>query len=51
MTWLREQVVYAPTGRNLTGSFMNYAMTTAADPSPFVVRSRLTPTNRTPIGR
>jgi carbon-monoxide dehydrogenase large subunit len=47
---LREQVVYDASGQNLTGSFMDYAMTAAADLPPFDVRSVPTPTARTPTG-
>jgi carbon-monoxide dehydrogenase large subunit len=47
---LREQVVYDASGQNLTGSFMDYAMTGAADLPPFDVRSVPTPTTRTPTG-
>ncbi|MDB5404240.1 MAG: xanthine dehydrogenase [Rhodopila sp.] len=47
---LREQVVYDAAGQNLTGSFMDYAMTTAADLPPFEVRSVPTRTARTPTG-
>ena len=47
---LREQVVYDASGQNLTGSFMDYAMTTAADLPPFDVRDAHTPTNRNPTG-
>ena len=47
---LREQVVYEGSGQNLTGSFMDYAMTAAADLPPFDVYSVPTPTTRTPTG-
>ena len=47
---LREQVVYDASGQNLTGSFMDYAMTTAADLPPFDVRGAHTPTDRNPAG-
>jgi carbon-monoxide dehydrogenase large subunit len=47
---LREQVVYDASGQNLTGSFMDYAMTTAADLPRFEVNSVPTPTTRTPTG-
>jgi carbon-monoxide dehydrogenase large subunit len=47
---LREQVVYDGSGQNLTGSFMDYAMTTAADLPPIDVLGAHTPTARTPTG-
>jgi aerobic carbon-monoxide dehydrogenase large subunit len=47
---LREQVIYDEAGQNLTGSFMDYAMTSAADLPPIDVRSVATPTTRTPTG-
>jgi carbon-monoxide dehydrogenase large subunit len=47
---LREQVVYDGLGQNLTGSFMDYAMTTAADLPAFELLSVPTPTARTPTG-
>jgi carbon-monoxide dehydrogenase large subunit len=47
---LREQVVYDGSGQNLTGSFMDYAMTTAADLPPINVLGAHTPTARTPTG-
>jgi carbon-monoxide dehydrogenase large subunit len=47
---LREQVIYDATGQNLTGSFMDYAMTSAADLPPIDVHSVATPTDRTPTG-
>jgi carbon-monoxide dehydrogenase large subunit len=47
---LREQVIYDADGQNLTGSFMDYAMTTAADLPPIEVHSVPTPTTRTPTG-
>ncbi len=47
---LREQVIYDAAGQNLTGSFMDYAMTSAVDLPPFDVRRVETPTTRTPTG-
>jgi carbon-monoxide dehydrogenase large subunit len=47
---LREQVVYDAFGQNLTGSFMDYAMITAADLPPIDVREVPTPTARTLTG-
>ena len=47
---LLEQVVYDAAGQNLTGSFMDYAMTTAADLPPIEVHQLPTPTARTPTG-
>jgi carbon-monoxide dehydrogenase large subunit len=47
---LREQVMYDGDGQNLTGSFMDYAMTTAADLPAFDLHSVPTPTTRTPTG-
>lgn len=47
---LREQVVYDADGQNLTGSFMDYAMTTAGDLPPFAIYDAPTPTTRTPVG-
>ena len=47
---LREQVVYDASGQNLTGSFMDYAMITAADLPPIDVREVPTPTARTLTG-
>jgi len=47
---LREQVAYDGDGHNLTGSFMDYAMTAAAD-LPFIeVIACHTPSTRTPTG-
>lgn len=47
---LREQVVYDETGQNLTGSFMDYAMSTAADLPPIEIIACHTPSTRTPTG-
>jgi carbon-monoxide dehydrogenase large subunit len=47
---LREQVVYDASGQNLTGSFMDYAMPSAADIPPIEVISLPTPSRRTPTG-
>jgi carbon-monoxide dehydrogenase large subunit len=47
---LREQVVYDASGQNLTGSFMDYAMTGAADLPGFEVLDAHTPTDRNPAG-
>ena len=47
---LREQVVFDEDGHNLTGSFMDYAMSTAAD-LPFIeIIACHTPSRRTPTG-
>lgn len=47
---LREQVVFDEDGHNLTGSFMDYAMSTAAD-LPFIeIIACHTPSLRTPTG-
>ena len=47
---LREQVVYDALGHNLTGSFMDYAMSTAADLPPIEIIACHTPSTRTPTG-
>lgn len=47
---LREQVVYDADGHNLTGSFMDYAMSTAADLPPIEIIACHTPSSRTPTG-
>jgi carbon-monoxide dehydrogenase large subunit len=47
---LREQVVYDAHGQNLTGSFADYAMSTAADLPLIEVISLHTPSRRTPTG-
>ena len=47
---IREQVVYDPYGQNLTGSFMDYAMSTATDLPPIEVIPCHTPSLRTPTG-
>ena len=47
---LREQVVFDEDGHNLTGSFMDYAMSTASD-LPFIeIIACHTPSGRTPTG-
>jgi len=47
---LREQVVYDEAGQNVTGSFMDYAMSIASDLPPLDVRSVNTPSRHTPTG-
>ena len=47
---LHEQVVYDKDGHNLTGSFMDYAMSTAADLPPIEIIACHTPSSRTPTG-
>jgi carbon-monoxide dehydrogenase large subunit len=47
---LREQVVFDEYGHNLTGSFMDYAMSTAADVPPIEIIACHTPSLRTPTG-
>ena len=47
---LREAVVYDDDGQNLTGSFMDYAMSAAADLPPIEVFEHATPSRRTPTG-
>lgn len=47
---LREQVVYDTSGQNLTGSFMDYAMSGAMELPPFEVLDVPTATTRTPTG-
>jgi carbon-monoxide dehydrogenase large subunit len=47
---LREQVVYDADGHNLTGSFMDYAMSTAADLPDIEIIACHTPSTRTPTG-
>jgi carbon-monoxide dehydrogenase large subunit len=47
---LREQVVYDGDGQNVTGSFMDYAMSTASDLPDIAVLSLDTPSRRTPTG-
>jgi carbon-monoxide dehydrogenase large subunit len=47
---LREHVVYDADGQNVTGSFMDYAMSTAADFPPIKVIPLNTPSKRTPTG-
>jgi carbon-monoxide dehydrogenase large subunit len=47
---LREQVVFDEDGHNLTGSFMDYAMSTAADLPAIEIIACHTPSRRTPTG-
>ncbi len=47
---LREQVIYDADGHNLTGSFMDYAMSTAADLPNIEIIACHTPSRRTPTG-
>ncbi len=47
---LREQVMFDEHGHNLTGSFMDYAMSTAADLPGFEIIGCHTPSLRTPTG-
>jgi len=47
---LREQVAYDAAGHNLTGSFMNYAMSTAADLPPIEIVPCHTRSSRTRSG-
>ncbi len=47
---LREQVVFDEDGHNLTGSFMDYAMSTAADLPSIEIVACHTPSLRTPTG-
>jgi carbon-monoxide dehydrogenase large subunit len=47
---LREQVVYDADGHNLTGSFMDYAISTAADVPSIEIIACHTPSRRTPTG-
>lgn len=47
---LREEVVYAPDGQNLTATFMEYALAAAADLPPFELEHLETPNPRTPLG-
>ncbi len=47
---LREQVVYDAAGQNVTGSFMDYAISTASDLPPIEVIACHTPGTRTPTG-
>jgi carbon-monoxide dehydrogenase large subunit len=46
----REQVIYDAQGHNLTGSFMDYAMSTAVDLPPIEIIACHTPSTRTPTG-
>lgn len=47
---LKEQVVHAPDGQLLTGSFTDYAMPQAADFPRFATASRPVPTTTNPLG-
>lgn len=47
---LREAVAYDADGQNLTGSFMDYALSTAADLPPIEVLNVSTPGRGTPVG-
>lgn len=47
---LREQVVYGDDGQNVTGSFMDYAMSVASDMPAIEIISCHTPSKRTPTG-
>ena len=47
---LREQVVYDESGQNLTGSFMDYAMSVASDVPPIEIIACHTASTRTPTG-
>jgi carbon-monoxide dehydrogenase large subunit len=47
---LLEQVVYAPDGQNLTGTFMDYALATASDVPAIEIEHIQTPNPRTPLG-
>ena len=47
---LREQVVYDDDGQNVTGSFMDYAMSAASDVPAIEIISCHTPSKRTPTG-
>lgn len=47
---LLEQVVYAPDGQNLTGTFMDYALATASDVPEIEIEHIQTPNPRTPLG-
>lgn len=47
---LREQVVFDEDGHNLTGSFMDYAISTAADMPSIEIIACHTPSRRTPTG-
>jgi carbon-monoxide dehydrogenase large subunit len=47
---LRERVAYDADGQNLTGSFMDYAMTIAAEMPSIEVVALPTPSRRTPTG-
>lgn len=47
---LREQVVHDDAGQNLTGSFMDYALSSAADLPPIQIVSLHTPSRHTPTG-
>ncbi len=47
---LREQVVYDEGGQNVTGSFMDYAMSVASDLPPIEIIACHTASTRTPTG-
>ena len=47
---LREQVVYDDAGQNVTGSFMDYAMSVASDVPAIEIIACHTPSTRTPTG-
>lgn len=47
---LREQVVYDDAGQNVTGSFMDYAMSVASDLPSFEIIACHTPSTSTPTG-
>ena len=47
---LREQVVYDADGHNVTGSFMDYGLSTVSDLPPIEIIARHTPSRRTPTG-
>ena len=47
---LREQIVYDPDGHNVTGSFMDYGLSCAADLPPIEIIHCHTPNTRTPTG-
>jgi aerobic carbon-monoxide dehydrogenase large subunit len=47
---LLEQVVYAPDGQNLTGTFMDYALATASDVPEIEIEHIQTPNPHTPLG-
>jgi carbon-monoxide dehydrogenase large subunit len=47
---LREQVAHDASGQNLTGSFMDYALTSAADLPPIQILSLHSPSRHTRTG-